>query len=196
MSKFKPSKKSGGQWRHRHKAVYYAAVGATSGLDIAFAGLVFVPPFLLLPAWNHFGLPDYLWITTFAISVIEASTIVLSVVLIKMHVGRRSHADFGNALAPLWCGSLTINFAYLWGSSGEQTGSEVYWQATAAVVGIVLVAMSYLYHIVSLRYVKQASANDGEEADSAGEDGGSGDEQASDASKKSHRHSRRHHRHG
>ncbi|GAA5983928.1 hypothetical protein JCM10908_005978 [Rhodotorula pacifica] len=161
MGKWKPSKLSGGQWRHRHKIAYYAAVGTTSAFDIAYAALV---------AWNHFGLPAYVWVTTFAISTLEAAAIVLAAVLVKMHIGRRSHADMGDALLPLWCGSLTINIAYLWGSHGENLDNELYWQITAAVgvlsqiTGMILVAMSYLYHVVSLRYDKKTPPADEEAA--------------------------------
>lgn len=37
------------------------------------------------------------------------------------------------AQQPLWCGSLTINIAYLWGSYGEILDNELYWQITALV---------------------------------------------------------------
>lgn len=43
-------------------------------------------------------MPADVWVTCFVISVLEASAIVLSAVLIKLHVGRRSHADMGDAL--------------------------------------------------------------------------------------------------
>ncbi|GAA5878965.1 hypothetical protein JCM3774_000677 [Rhodotorula dairenensis] len=144
----KPSQQSGGKWRHRHKLLYYASVGATSGFDIAFAALVI---------YNHFSLPAYVWVTCITISLLEAAAIILSAVLIKLHIGRRSHADMGTVMLPLWCGSLTINVAYLWGSYGEDLDSELYWRFTAAlgvssqIAGLVFVAMSYLYHVVSLR---------------------------------------------